>query len=199
MVVARGRLSRRWTSPARLDPAGPASSARNARQIRMRGTHILPDDRPASGGDHDVHRHATEGMWVMKLIVHGTDGSPEALAGPGPGDRPGEGERREARRRRRSRAHAGGKGLSPPIAQVEQPHGAEHLAEAAAATANAAGVDTKPYVATGEPAKEITRLAEELGADLIVVGSRGFGAVHGALVGSVSRGVMTRSKIPSPS
>ena len=56
--------------------------------------------------------------------------------------------------------HAGGKGLSPPISEVEQPHGAEHLAEAAAATANAAGVDTKPYSATGEPAKEMARLAE---------------------------------------
>jgi len=132
----------------------------------------------------------------MKLIVHGTDGSPEALAALDLAIDLAKDSGAKLAVVAVHVVHAGGKGLSPPISEVEQPHGAEHLAEAAAATANAAGVDTKPYSATGEPAKEITRLAEELGADLIVVGSRGFGAVHGALVGSVSRGVMTRSKIP---
>jgi nucleotide-binding universal stress UspA family protein len=138
----------------------------------------------------------TERMWVMKLIVHGTDGSPEANEAL---DLAIDLAKESGAKLAVVAVHVlarGGKGLSPPITQVEAPHGAEHLAETAAATANAAGVDTKPYVATGDPAKEITRLAEELGADLIVVGSRGFGAVHGALVGSVSRGVMTRSKIP---
>ena len=92
--------------------------------------------------------------------------------------------------------HPGGKGLSPPITEVEQPHGAEHLAEAATATARAAGIDARAYVATGDPAKEIIQIAEEIGADLIVVGSRGFGAVRGVLFGSVSRAIVGRSKIP---
>ncbi len=132
----------------------------------------------------------------MKLIVHGTDGSPEATAAL---DMAVELAKDSGAKLAVVSVHTlipGGKGLAPPITEVEQHHGAEHLAEAATATAIAAGVDTKPYVATGDPAKEITRLAEELGADMIVVGSRGFGAVRGALVGSVSRGVMTRSKIP---
>ena len=64
------------------------------------------------------------------------------------------------------------------------------------ATARAAGIDARAYVATGEPAKEIIRIAEEIGADLIVVGSRGFGPVRGALFGSVSRAIVGRSKIP---
>jgi len=132
----------------------------------------------------------------MKLIVHGTDGSPEAA----------EALELAIELARDTGAklaivsvhvvHVGGKGISPPISEVEQPHGAEHLATTAAERARAAGVETKPYVVTGEPAKEITRLAEELAADLIVVGSRGLGGLHGALVGSVSRGVMARSTVP---
>ena len=132
----------------------------------------------------------------MKLIVHGTDGSPAAAEAL---ELAIELAKDTGAKLAIMSVHVlvpGGKGLGPPISEVEFPHGAEHVAEAAAATATAAGVDAKPYVATGDPAKEITRLATELGADLIVVGSRGFGAFHGALVGSVSRGVMTQSKVP---
>jgi nucleotide-binding universal stress UspA family protein len=132
----------------------------------------------------------------MDLIVHATDGSPEAAEAL---DLAIELAKDTGAKLAILSVHTpipGGKGLAPPISEVEQPHGSEHLAEAAAATANAAGIDTKPYVATGDPAKEIVRLADELGANLIVIGSRGFGAVRGALVGSVSRAVMTHSTIP---
>ncbi len=132
----------------------------------------------------------------MDLIVHATDGSPEAAAAL---DLAIELAKDTGARLAVLAVHVpvpGGKGIAPPISQVEQPHGAEHLAEAAAATANAAGIDTKPYVATGEPAKEIVRLAKDLGANLIVIGSRGLGGVRGALVGSVSRAVMTHSTVP---
>ena len=132
----------------------------------------------------------------MQLIVHATDGSPEAAQAL-------EVAMELARDTGAQLAvvsvhiiHPGGKGLSPPITEVEQSHGAEHLAETAVATARAAGIDARAYVATGEPAKEIIRVAEEIGADLIVVGSRGFGPVRGALFGSVSRAIVGRSKIP---
>ena len=132
----------------------------------------------------------------MKLIVHGTDGSPEAEEALNLAIELAKDAGAKLAVVSVHVIHAGGKGISPPITEVEQPHGAEHLAEAAAATARAAGLEAKAYAVTGEPAREITRLAEELDADLIVVGSRGLGGLHGALVGSVSRGVMARSSVP---
>ena len=46
------------------------------------------------------------------------------------------------------------------------------------------------HLALGKPAEEIVRLAEELGAGLIVVGSRGLGGIRRALIGSVSDSVV---------
>jgi nucleotide-binding universal stress UspA family protein len=132
----------------------------------------------------------------MKLIVHGTDGSPEAAQALEVAVDLAKDAGAKLAIVSVHVVHVGGKGISPPIAEVEQPGGAEHLAQAAARTASAAGIEAKPYVVSGDPAHEITRLADELAADMIVVGSRGFGAIHGTLVGSVSRGVITRSKIP---
>lgn len=43
--------------------------------------------------------------------------------------------------------------------------------------------------ADGDPASRIVEQADEKGADLIVVGTRGLGGVAGALLGSVSRKV----------
>ena len=48
--------------------------------------------------------------------------------------------------------------------------GQEMLAEIAAGIE---GVEIKPHVGTGNPAAAIVRVAEEVGADLIVVGSKG--------------------------
>jgi nucleotide-binding universal stress UspA family protein len=46
------------------------------------------------------------------------------------------------------------------------------------------------YVAVGHPETEILRIAEEIGADLVVVGSRGLGPLKRALMGSVSESVV---------
>jgi nucleotide-binding universal stress UspA family protein len=91
--------------------------------------------------------------------------------------------------------HAG-KGISLPISEVEEPQGVEHIAAASADVARAAGLKVEVHTPHGDPATEIAAIADGLGADLLVVGSRGFGAVHGALVGSVSRALMKRSKVP---
>ena len=48
----------------------------------------------------------------------------------------------------------------------------------------------------GPPADVIVELAEKLGADLIVVGSRGLGAVGHLLMGSVSEGVVHYARCP---
>ena len=46
------------------------------------------------------------------------------------------------------------------------------------------------HVAMGHPNSEILRIAEEIGADLVVVGSRGLGPLRRALMGSVSETVV---------
>jgi nucleotide-binding universal stress UspA family protein len=48
----------------------------------------------------------------------------------------------------------------------------------------------------GDTVDEIVAYADNLDVDLIVVGSRGHGALAGALLGSVSRGVLSESKRP---
>lgn len=82
------------------------------------------------------------------------------------------------------------------VTEVEEVGGAEHLAESAAATAREAGLSANTHVRHGDPAKEIADAAAESGADLLVVGSRGLGALRGALMGSVSRSLVAHSKVP---
>jgi nucleotide-binding universal stress UspA family protein len=52
------------------------------------------------------------------------------------------------------------------------------------------------HLRVGEPDKEIVRLSEEIGATLIVMGSRGLGAVRRALMGSVSDSVVRHAHCP---
>lgn len=47
-----------------------------------------------------------------------------------------------------------------------------------------------------DPGEGIIRAAEELGADLIVIGSRGMGLVRRTILGSVSDYVLQHSHIP---
>lgn len=49
---------------------------------------------------------------------------------------------------------------------------------------------------SGNEAEHITGLAEELGTDLIVVGSRGLGGLKRALMGSVSESVVRHAHCP---
>ncbi len=59
-------------------------------------------------------------------------------------------------------------------------------------------VDVELYVHTriGSPVHEIAELAEDVGADLIIVGSHGRSAVGRLLLGSVSEGVLRRARCP---
>ena len=57
-------------------------------------------------------------------------------------------------------------------------------------------VDVKTKLLQGNPADEIVAFADTIDADLIVVGSRGHGAIASALLGSVSRGVLHLSRRP---
>jgi nucleotide-binding universal stress UspA family protein len=52
------------------------------------------------------------------------------------------------------------------------------------------------HIVEGRVAAEIVRLAEELGAGLIVLGSRGLGGIRRALMGSVSDSVVRHAHCP---
>jgi nucleotide-binding universal stress UspA family protein len=58
------------------------------------------------------------------------------------------------------------------------------------------GIDAKTELLAGNPTDEIVAYADTIDADLIVVGSRGHGAVASALLGSVSRGVLPEARRP---
>jgi len=60
------------------------------------------------------------------------------------------------------------------------------------------GLTPAPQVAQaqGDAAREIVRLAGELASELIVMGTRGLGAVHHALIGSVALKVAQASPVP---
>jgi nucleotide-binding universal stress UspA family protein len=68
--------------------------------------------------------------------------------------------------------------------------------EEAVAAARREGVAAVSTFLRGDPVTRIVEYADLLGADLIVVGSRGHGAVASALLGSVSRGVLARAQRP---
>ena len=62
--------------------------------------------------------------------------------------------------------------------------------------AREAGVEARGEVLEGNAVDEILSFADNCGADLIVMGSRGHGALAGALLGSVSSGVVQHANVP---
>jgi nucleotide-binding universal stress UspA family protein len=49
---------------------------------------------------------------------------------------------------------------------------------------------------TGDPAREIIKVAQETQADMIVIGSRGLGQIGGLILGSVSERVLHAAHLP---
>jgi nucleotide-binding universal stress UspA family protein len=60
----------------------------------------------------------------------------------------------------------------------------------------AGGRVTQSHARMGRPDEEIVTLADELGAGLIVIGSRGLGGIRRALMGSVSDSVVRHAHCP---
>jgi nucleotide-binding universal stress UspA family protein len=58
------------------------------------------------------------------------------------------------------------------------------------------GLRAEAELLTGDTVDEIVACADSRNADLIVMGSRGHGAIAGALLGSVSRGVLHEARRP---
>ena len=73
--------------------------------------------------------------------------------------------------------------------------GREVIDEAIEAAATA-GIECDGEVFEGDVADEIVSLADNRDVDLIVVGSRGHGALAGALLGSVSREIVQHADVP---
>ena len=58
------------------------------------------------------------------------------------------------------------------------------------------GTVAQAHLREGGPGQEIVGLAEEIGAGLIVVGSRGFGGIRRALMGNISDSVVRHAHCP---
>ncbi|MDC0684585.1 universal stress protein [Sorangium atrum] len=58
------------------------------------------------------------------------------------------------------------------------------------------GVEISGVLRAGVPDEEISRLADEIGADMIVIGTHARGAVARALLGSVAQRVVRSAKVP---
>jgi len=73
----------------------------------------------------------------------------------------------------------------------------EHrLVQEAADSMRDAGIDATGLIVKGQPAKAIIEQADRQEADLIIVGSHGFGAVFKMLLGSVSSAVLKKAGRP---
>ena len=78
-----------------------------------------------------------------------------------------------------------------------EPSGYDHaLLEDAAAVAGEHDIVSTTALLRGDTVDETVAYADSHDVDLIVVGSRGHGGLAGALLGSVSRGILGESKRP---
>lgn len=73
---------------------------------------------------------------------------------------------------------------------------AERTTREARAALHIAAIPYRLHEAAGKPGEQIAHLAAGLGSELIVMGTRGLGAVHHALIGSVALNVALASGVP---
>jgi nucleotide-binding universal stress UspA family protein len=85
--------------------------------------------------------------------------------------------------------------LYPGLVEVEREWAQNMLARATAA-AEAAGVEATTLSRHGGAADEICAVARERHARMIVIGSRGWGPIEGALFGSVSSAILNHAPCP---
>jgi len=94
----------------------------------------------------------------------------------------------------------------PPSSLLGSPFYECHLArdlgwaragvDSALGRAREAGLQARGEVLEGNAVDEILSFADNSGVDLIVMGSRGHGALAGAVLGSVSSGVVQHANVP---
>ncbi|MBM3395892.1 MAG: universal stress protein, partial [Betaproteobacteria bacterium] len=84
-------------------------------------------------------------------------------------------------------------------AKTLQEYHHEHSVEATAdvqALLDKAGVKYEVHERVGEPGEMLVELAQSIGCDLIVMGTRGLGGHTAALLGSVAQSTLEKSTIP---
>jgi nucleotide-binding universal stress UspA family protein len=91
-----------------------------------------------------------------------------------------------------------GYGYSHVVAELTaaERHRVEKLLASVATTAEAAGIRCSTVAVDGIPVDEICRIASERDAQLVVVGSHGWGAARRLLSGSVSTGLVHTAPCP---
>lgn len=62
--------------------------------------------------------------------------------------------------------------------------------------AQKAGMQAKHHVCVGSPGETIARFAEQIGADTIVIGSKGRSQISDTILGSAVQGVLEESRVP---
>ena len=83
-----------------------------------------------------------------------------------------------------------------PLAERSRQRAQEVLAEQTRKIVNLGGAIGQHHLRTGTAAKEVVRSAEEMGAGLVVMGSRGRGRMRRAIMGSVSDSVVRHAHCP---
>ena len=92
--------------------------------------------------------------------------------------------------------HAFHNGIHYGAAMSELARDGEEATAQVAALARERGVEARTLVIRGRPARAIVRVADEVGAEYVVVGSHGSSGLERALLGSVSEEVIHRSPRP---
>lgn len=86
--------------------------------------------------------------------------------------------------------------LEEDLERRAEQRGREMLDEEVQRISSAGGTVAQAHLTMGEVAREIVHLAEDLGAGLIVMGSRGRGGIRRALMGSASDSVVRHAHCP---
>lgn len=86
--------------------------------------------------------------------------------------------------------------LEEDIERLAEQRGRGVLDEEVELVRSAGGTVAQAHMVMGEAAREIVHLAEDLGAGLIVMGSRGRAGIRRALMGSVSDSVVRHAHCP---
>lgn len=88
------------------------------------------------------------------------------------------------------------RGVEPEAIRAHLATLSHETMQSAHAILKRADVPNRMHVRIGDVAEEVVALAEKLGCDVIVLGTRGLGAIAGLSIGSISRKVLHLSHLP---